>query len=346
MLDVYFYEAFDEEADCLRALLPAGIRADFTWKTIQEMGHREPPARLISLRTQSLLPAGWGAGGARGEVGGGAQGGAPGSASDRGKLDGLLSRTTGYDHLLRHRAAMQADLPCGYLPLYCNRAVAEQALTLWMALLRRLPLQVEKFARFDRNGLTGRECAGKTLVVVGVGNIGSEVARIGQGLGMRVIGVDLVRKHDFVHYEAIEEALPQADIVVCAMNLTAENAGYFSESRLKQAPRGAIFVNVARGEISPAGGLLALIESGHLAGVGLDVYNHESELAVTLRAGGSSDDPEVDAVLALARHTNAILTPHNAFNTTESVERKARQSVQQVEAFLRTGAFVWPVPET
>ncbi|MBP6876106.1 MAG: hydroxyacid dehydrogenase [Candidatus Eisenbacteria bacterium] len=326
MLDVKFYEAFEEEAARLRALLPTRVRSAFTGKTIQEEGDRELPARLISLRTQSLIPAEW-------------------VATRAPAVAGILSRTTGYDHVLRQRDALGFDLPCGYLPIYCSRAVAEQALTLWMALLRRLPRQIENFPRFDRNGLTGAECAGKTLVVVGVGNIGSEIAHIGQGLGMRVIGVDLVHKHSFVDYAPIEEALPQADIVVSAMNLTKSNRGYFSEECLLRAPRGAIFVNVARGELSPAGGLLALLERGHLAAVGLDVFDHESEVAVAMRTGRASDDPETAAVLALASRPDTILTPHNAFNTAEAVERKASQSVEQVESFLKTQEFVWPVPD-
>jgi len=321
MLDVYFFEAFAEEADWLRRLLPGRLRADFTWKTVQEAAFAEPPARLVSLRTQSTLPAAW-----------------------RGKVDAVLSRTTGHDHIARNLRALGDEVPCGYLPLYCSRAVAEQALLLWLALLRKLPQQIANFPRFDRNGLTGSECAGKTLVVVGVGNIGAQVVRIGLGLGMRAIGVDLVPKHDWVRYADSEEALPQADVVVCCMNLTSENAGYYDEARLRQMRAGAVFVNVARGELSPSSALLAVLEAGHLGAAALDVYDHESELAVALRAGRESADGEVRAALALARHPRAILTPHNAFNTVEAVERKAAQAVQQVEAFLQTGAFVWPVP--
>ena len=59
-MDVYFYEAFEEEVEALRDRLPAGRTAGFTWKTIQEQGDTEPPARLISIRTQSVVPARWG----------------------------------------------------------------------------------------------------------------------------------------------------------------------------------------------------------------------------------------------------------------------------------------------
>lgn len=321
MHDVYFYEAFQEEAQSLRRLLPAGISAGYTDLTIQESAHAAPPARLISIRTQSILPTAW----------------AP-------SLDAILSRSTGYDHLTAYAAAIDSQVALGYLPLYCHRAVAEQAMLTWMALLRRLPRQVRQFGQFHRDGITGLECEGRTLVVVGVGYIGGETCRIGRALGMRILGVDRASGNEEVAYADAEVALPQADVVVCAMDLNESNDGYFDTARLRQIKRGAIFVNVSRGELSPSTALLEALQSGHLAGVGLDVYDHESELAVALRTGQSSADPEVRATLELARRDDVICTPHNAFNTVEAVERKSEHSVQQIAAFRDRGEFLWPAP--
>jgi hypothetical protein len=75
-LDVFFYEAFQEEVEALKRYLPTNIEAEFTWKTIQEQGDREPPASVISIRTQSVIPTSWAA-----------------------KLSGILTRSTGYDHI-------------------------------------------------------------------------------------------------------------------------------------------------------------------------------------------------------------------------------------------------------
>ncbi len=322
MQDVFFYEAFEEEAAELRRFLKPGVSAGFTAKTIQEQGDAEPPARIISIRTQSEIPAAW-----------------------AGTMSALLSRSTGYDHLKAYREKTGSRVPCGYLPKYCTRAVAEQAMLLWMALLRRLPVQTRQFARFHRDGLTGRECEKKTLLVVGVGNIGIEIVRVGAGLGMDVLGVDLVRRHADVTYVPIEEGLPRADVVVCAMNLTGENRGYFGRERWRQAKRGAVFVNIARGELAPAQDLERALHEGVLSGVGLDVYENETELSVSLRAGRLPADPPGQAVLNLKSRPDVILTPHNAFNTREAVERKSEQAVQQVCEFLGKGSFIWPIPE-
>jgi len=318
MPDVAFYEAFEEEEDALRRLLPPRIFAVYTDKTIQESGHSDPPCGLISIRTQSQIPPDWAL-----------------------QLGGILARATGYDHLLAYAAAVSRPPALGYLPLYCQRAVAEQAALMWLALMRRLPRQLRQFHQFYRDGLTGLECAGRTLVVVGVGNIGYEVCKIGQGLGMRVLGVDLQPRFADVEFVAIDAALPQADVLVCAMDLNRRNHGFFDLPRWQQAKRGAIFVNISRGELSPAVALLAALQEGHLTGVGLDVFNHEPALATALRTRRDVDDLEISATLALATREDCICTPHNAFNTAEAVARKSEHSVQQVVAFLETGAFLW-----
>lgn len=321
MHDVYFYEAFQEEADALQSLAPATLSAGYADATIQESDHLAPPARLISIRTQSQIPLAWAT-----------------------QLDAILTRSTGYDHLTAYAAATSAPLALGYLPLYCHRAVAEQAMLMWMALLRRLPLQVEQFRTFHRDGITGRECAGRTLVVVGVGQIGHEVCAIGKALGMRVLGVDIDPCHADVDYTDIGTALPQADVLVSAMSLTHENAGFFDPAKWRRIQRGAVFVNISRGELSPSTALLAALEAGQISGVGLDVFDHEAALAVSLRAGTPTTDLEVAATLALADRDDCILTPHNAFNTAEAVHRKSEHSLQQIVAFRESGYFLWPVP--
>jgi D-lactate dehydrogenase len=319
-LDVFFYEAFLEEIEALKRHLPSGIDAGFTHLTIQESSHEQPPCPFISIRTQSVIPDAWAY-----------------------RLEGILTRSTGFDHVKRFLGKSGKDVPSGYLPLYCSRSVAEQALMMWMALLRKLPRQMEQFGRFERDGLTGFECMGKTLLVVGVGNIGSEVYRIGEALGMAPLGVDIVRKHPDIRYVSIDEGIRLADIIVCAMNLTPDNLGYFNCDLLEKANPGVIFVNISRGELSPTKDLLHLLDGNHLGGVGLDVYDNESELGVSLRMGVPCSDEDVQACIELSKRGNAILTPHNAFNTHEALERKAAQSIEQVTHFLTKKTFIWKV---
>ncbi|HAR35866.1 MAG TPA: hydroxyacid dehydrogenase [Acidobacteria bacterium] len=315
-MDVYFYEVFEEEARLIKSLVGDRLEFGLTDRTVQESGHRQPPARLISVRTQSVIPLDW---------------------QDR--LDGVLSRTTGFDNLKAYKHAISAPVALGYLEEYATRAVAEQAVLMMLALLRKLPRQLEQFRRFERDGLTGKECQQRHLLVVGVGRIGGEIVRLSQGLGMKVRGVDIVRRHSFVEYVEPGDGLPWAEVIVCAMNLTEENYHYFSYEVLKKAPAGVIFINIARGEHAPLADLLRLLKEGHLGGLGLDVFEEEAEVGTAMRTGRLDKSEKAAIVARLLKYPNVILTPHNAFNTAEALERKARFSVEEIFHFLEHRAF-------
>ena len=319
-MDVFFYEAFEEEAEALRTLLGNQLLYEMTDKTIQEMGHEIPPARFISIRTQSVIPIPW---------------------AD--KLDGILSRSTGYDHLKKYLESIHQPLPCGYLEEYATRAVAEHAILLAMALLRLLPQQMVQFKHFNRDGLTGSELEGKNLLVVGVGRIGNEVVRIGSALGMNVRGVDIVQRHKNIHYVKKEDGIPWANVIICAMNLTDENRGYFSYEILRHTRAGSVFINIARGEHAPLADLQRLIIEDHLGGLGLDVFEDEPAIAVALRSGHASTAPAAEALQELFRHPRVLFTPHNAFNTAEAVQRKSQFSVDEIFYFLKNKEFRCPV---
>ena len=116
-----------------------------------------------------------------------------------------------------------------------------------MALARRLKSQLRAFTTFTRDGLTGWECAGRTLLIVGVGRIGTQIATMARGFGMHVTGVDLVKRVDWLDYVELGLGLRDADAVICALPLTDRTRGLLDYARLRDAKRGVVFVNVARG---------------------------------------------------------------------------------------------------
>lgn len=315
--DVFFYEAFDEEQEAIASRLGTAFTAGYSSETIQRSGHTHPPAPLISIRTQSSIPETW-----------------------HSVVEGILARTTGYDHLLP-LVAGNSPLQAAHLPEYCTRAVAEQAALLWMALLRKLPQQLASWPRFKRDALTGGENLERSLLVVGVGRIGHEITRIGKGLGMRVRGADPVQRHPDVEYTPLAEGIATSDVVVAAMNLTSENRGLFNYDLLRHAKPGCLFVNVARGELVRSADIARLLDEGTLGGAAFDVYNDETIVADALRSG--SAQPEADLLRALAGRSNVMLTPHNAFNTTEALARKADLTVEQTLHFLKHRQFRWPL---
>jgi D-lactate dehydrogenase len=326
---VAFFEAFDEEEKLLRKLLPKDMDCFFTRKTIQEADLDIPPAPIISIRTQSLIPSEW---------------------ADQ--INALITRSTGYDHITAYCTETRKIINAAYLPDYAGRAVAEQAMLLWTALLRKLELQRESFDSFHRDEMTGRELIGRSLTVLGVGRIGSQIVDIGLGLKMNVVGVDIApRKINKLKYMGLDEGIKCAEILVCALPLTDKTLGMLNYNLLKKLQPNAIFINIARGEISPAKDLLKLLEDGSLAGAALDVYDYEKELASVLRDGKAPDNiindkakESVDAILKMRRRNDVLLTPHNAFNTIESVKRKSKQTVDNLLVYLKTGNFLTPIP--
>ena len=320
-MDVMFYEVFEEEKKALNLFLPREVEAGFTEKKIQAAGDKKPPAPLISIRTQSVVPGIW-----------------------AGSFEGILTRSTGYDHILSFFQRAGVPALAGYLPYYCARAVAEHAILVMLSLYRKLKTQIDHFNRFDRNGLTGRECLGKNMLVVGVGHVGSQVAEMALELKMNVKGVDIDPKMKDLEHISLKDGIPWADVIVCALPLTEETAGMFTYETLKDAKRGAVFVNISRGEISPTGDLKELLADGILGGIGLDVYEDEHTLAECLR-GVVPEEGRCQHIVELQDKENVIFTPHNAFNTGEALERKAEQSIESVRLFLEKKVFPHPVPE-
>lgn len=323
MIDVMFYETFKEEEEAIIKFLPDNIRAKYTDKTIQEDGGQTPPAELICIRTQSRIPDHWVK-----------------------TVRGILTRSQGFDHLLDFRRECSAVIPLGYLGNYCARAVAEQAVMAMMVLLRKLKKQINNFNTFDRDGLTGLECRGRNVFIAGVGNIGSEIVDIAKGMRMNVKGYDIDQKLEDLPYVSLEEGIGWADVVFCALPLTKETKGLFNYQAFQKAALGLIFVNISRGEISPAEDLRRLIDDRILGGLSLDVYPQETELAHKLRNDQKDMTPTEQMITELSKREQVLFTPHNAFNTVESLEQKASLSVEAVAYYIKHESFPCPVPPT
>jgi len=321
MMDVIFYEAFNEEESAIKKLLPSHIHAQFTWKTIQEQNESAPPAQLISIRTQSEVPKNWGK-----------------------SVKGILARSQGYDHLLGFSRDTTSDIDCGYLGNYCSRAVAEHAILMMMALLRKFKKQLTQFKTFTRDGLTGVECRGRRVLVVGVGNIGSEIIDIARGLRMEVKGFDKEQRIKGLSYISLAEGMKWAEVVFCALPLTKKTKGMLDYKIFQDANPGLVFINVSRGDISPLNDLKKLLDEQILGGISLDVFPQESELANGLRSGSKNKEFLDETIAELAGNDQVLFTPHNAFNTQEALEQKAALSVEAVVAYLGKGVFPCPIP--
>ena len=160
--------------------------------------------------------------------------------------------------------------------------IAEHVMALVLAHGRRLPTVIARQAenRWTRDGAVGTVIRGRTMGILGLGTIGIELARRAAAFGMRVWGVRrsgaAVRGVDrVVGPQAIEEVLNVADVLAITLPLTPDTRGLVGARELAVLPRGAFVVNVGRGGIVDEAALAAAIQSGHLAGAGLDVFEQE-----------------------------------------------------------------------
>ncbi|HEV7665512.1 MAG TPA: NAD(P)-dependent oxidoreductase, partial [Chloroflexota bacterium] len=185
--------------------------------------------------------------------------------------------------------------------------IAEWAVAGMLALLKDFPRAFSQRSRgeLDRRAFRGRQVAGKTLGVIGLGGIGREVARLGHALGMRVVGTrrsEAPVEHVETLYRPsqLHEVLRQSDVVVVAAQLTAETHHLLDQPAFAALKAGALVINVARGELIDESAMIDALRSGQVGGVALDVYE------------GEFDHPPPPELLAF---DNVIFTPHTSGHT-------------------------------
>ena len=205
-------------------------------------------------------------------------------------------------------------------------SMAEHVLGMMLALSRHF----EYFLKEQQQGHWAREGTpqladldGKTVLVVGLGGIGTEVARRAHALGMRVVATRASGRNgpDFVSYVGLPDEMPKlakdADFVVNCAPLTPQTTGIFNREFFATLRPGAYFISVGRGRSTVTADLISALESGHLAGAGLDVVDPEPLPA---------DSP-------LWHLPNVIITPHVSADTAVSAEQRAGVLVENLRRY-------------
>ncbi len=260
------------------------------------------------------------------------------------RLRMIATRSTGFDHV-DLTACTARGIVVSNVPRYGENTVAEFTFALMLALTRHLVEAVSRTRNCDFRlaGLEGADLRGKTLGVVGAGNIGVHVIRIARGFAMNVVAFDtrpqpLLAEVLGFAYQTLDELLACSDIVSLHVPGSPATFHLMNRERFATMKRGAILINTARGNVVDSEGLLWALDEGIVAAAGLDVVageeliREESELLTAPRA-----DERLRLVLcehALLRRPNVIVTPHIAFDTREALERIAETTVANIGAFL------------
>jgi D-3-phosphoglycerate dehydrogenase len=208
-----------------------------------------------------------------------------------------------------------------------SASVAELTVALMLALARHVPAtdRAMKQGAWEKQAFAGTELGGKTLAIVGLGRIGRRVARLGQAFGMTVLAHDPALAPadvagDAIDLVGLDEACARADYLTLHLPATPATRHLVDAARLARCRPGVRLVNTSRGELVDAAALLAALESGQVAGAGLDVFEQE---------------PPVD--WALAQHPLVVATPHVAAATAEAQERVGLEAATAIRDFLKHG---------
>lgn len=229
---------------------------------------------------------------------------------------------TGVDHI-DLQAAREMGVKVSNAAGYSTQAVAEIALCMMLSLLRNIP-QVEERCRQGqtKDGLVGCELRGKTVGIVGAGAIGCRTAELCHAFGCRVLGF---KRHitgsepDFMEMVSLDELLSRSDIVSLHCPINDDSRNLINAQTISNMKQGAYLINTARGPVVDSQALADALNSGYLAGAGIDVFETE---------------PPLDSEHPLLHSRNTIVTPHVAFASAESMLARADIVFDNITSFL------------
>lgn len=251
------------------------------------------------------------------------------------KVHLVLMRCAGFNNVDLDKAKI-LGIRIMRVPGYSPEAVAEHAMALALACNRRLYKAYNKVREndFSLSGLMGFNFYRKTAGIIGTGKIGAAMCRICHGFGMKVIAYDLYPNNtlrDFVEYVSLEELLAQSDVISLHCPLMDSTYHMIQIDTIKQMKDGVILVNTSRGALVKTADLIEGIRMHKFAGVGLDVYEEETNNVFEDRSDEILEDSTTARLLSFP---NVMITSHQGFFTREALEAIANTSLQNAMDFL------------
>lgn len=230
---------------------------------------------------------------------------------------------TGVDHIALTACREKNIMVCNAAG-YSTNAVAELVFGLAISLIRNIiPCDSRCRSSQTKDGLIGTELYGKTFGIIGTGSIGSRVAQIAKAFGCRVIAYSRTEKKELVQagvqFMSLDELLAEADFVSLHVPLTETTKGLINAEKLQLMKRSAVLLNTARGPVVDSKALVDALNTGVIAGAGIDVFDIEPPL--------SADEP-------LCNAKNTVVTPHVAFASKEALHTRAEIVFANIRKWL------------
>ncbi len=221
-------------------------------------------------------------------------------------------------------AASRLGIKVSNTPGYSAVAVAEHTLALMLAAGRRIPEHESELRAGRWTRLPMIQLHGKTLGIIGFGNIGRQVASLAKGMGMRVWAWTLHpssrrAEESGIQFVEFDQLLSQSDVISVNIRASEKTRGLISRQALEKVKPSYILVNTARASIVDTQAMIDALRAGKLTAAGLDVFDHEPL-------------PGNDPILSLS---NVVLSPHNSGMTPEAIEKGNEIVVENAIAFLQ-----------
>lgn len=261
------------------------------------------------------------------------------------KLKLIAARSTGFDHI-DVGEAHRRGITISNVPSYGENTVAEFAFALLLALSRKIYDAYHRIAEkgsFSQDGLRGFDLKGKTLGVVGTGRIGRHVIRMAKGFEMNVVCYDPFSDHNLAQtlgfeYLSLDDLLSRSDIVTLHAPYNERTHHLINMGNIEKIKRGAYIINTARGGLIETAALVKALEEGIVVGAGLDVLEEEGHMKdeMELLINPHPKQEELRTLLAnhyFIDHPRVMVTPHNAFNTQEAIERILNTTIGNIKAY-------------
>ncbi|MCF7798650.1 hydroxyacid dehydrogenase [Candidatus Woesearchaeota archaeon] len=248
------------------------------------------------------------------------------------RLKFITTMSTGFDHIDLD-ACKKRDIKVSRVPVYGQNTVAEHAFGLLQALNRHIVEAVKRTreGNFSFQDLLGQDLVGKTMGIIGTGNIGEYMVRYAKVFGMRVVAYDAYKRADLAKklgffYVSLNELYKQSDFITLHVPLNDATRHLLNTQAFRKMKKGVIIINVGRGPLVDTKALIKALDSGKVRGAALDVLELESDLKNEAKLlGHLSNDKKRLLVLVenheLLHRKNVIVTPHLAFYTEQALQR-------------------------
>ncbi|WP_100641619.1 2-hydroxyacid dehydrogenase [Alteromonas facilis] len=237
----------------------------------------------------------------------------------------------------------EVGIAVSHVPQYSPEAVAEHAVALILTLNRKMHKSYNrvKEGNFDLQGLMGFTMRGKTVGVIGTGNIGKAFVRILSGFGCKILChdpyPDLSITSEQCQYVSLKTLFASADIISLHCPLSQENRYLIDENAIAQMKPGVMLINTSRGGLIDTSALIQGLKSHHVGYVGLDVYEMESELFFR---DHSCEVIQDDIFQRLSTFHNVIITGHQGFFTQEAMNEIANVTLQNIHDYVNNKPVV------